>query len=146
MRRVAVPAAIAPEAEAMVELLPVDRVLGVELGFILPGAALAAVTLGALTAPLGAGVAEPALPEAGPDMLIVPVPGLAGAMFPGEAPGEVTGGEATEPCGAGALVVALWAQAMPVVISKAVGASQIVFMIVSCLNEFQAIQYGLIWP
>jgi len=110
------------------------------VGAVLPGDVLgaAAVTSGALTAPFGAGDAAPLLLDAAAlDMLMVPALELVGAMFPGEAWEGATCGEAMEPVGAGAVVeavvggVALWAQAMLVVISNAVEASQIVRMIVS---------------
>ena len=113
----------------MLEVLP-------ELGFgaILPGAApgLLAVTSGAPAAPFGAGDETPLLGVA-LDAVGVGVyePELAGAMLPGEVVDGATGGDDMAPVGAGDEVVVFCAQARPVVISKAVEASQIVRMIVS---------------
>lgn len=103
----------------------------------MPGEALAAaaVTSGALTAPLGAGDAALPFGVAALERLVVPALELVGAIFPGEAWEGDACGEEIEPVGAGAVVEAvvgaLWAKAMPVVISKAVEASKIVRINVS---------------
>jgi len=93
-----------------------------------PGAA-EAETSGALAAPFGAGDETPLLEG---EAELIALPALeAGAIFPDAAPEGATCGEEMAPVGAGAAVVALCARAMPVVISKAVEASQIERMIIS---------------
>ncbi len=87
-----------------------------------PGAA-PALTSGALVAPFGAGDGVLGVPvPAGLDIADIALPEEAGAIFPAE-PEGVTCGAVTAPVGAGAGVWVLCAQAMPVVISKAVDAN-----------------------
>jgi hypothetical protein len=99
---------------------------------ILPGAVPGAapeLTSGALAAPFGAG--EGVLPEplAGLDIADTELPDD-GAMFPG-VPDGVTCGAVTAPVGAGEAICVLCAQAMPVVMSRAVDANHSDRMIVS---------------
>jgi hypothetical protein len=98
----------------------------------LPGAvpeAAEADTSGALVAPLGPGDETPLFDAA---LKLVALPELdEGAIFPGVALEGATCGDEMAPVGAGDAVVALCARAMPVVISKAVEASQIERMIIS---------------
>ncbi len=93
-----------------------------------PGAA-EAETSGAPAAPFAAGDETPLLEG---EAELIALPELdEGAILPGAAPEGATCGDAMAPVGAGAAVVALCARAMPVVISKAVEASQIERMIIS---------------
>ena len=101
---------------------------------ILPGAVPGAapeLTSGALAAPFGAGLGVllvPLVPEL--DIADMELPDGAGAMFPGE-PDGVTCGAVTAPVGAGEAVWELCAQAMPVVMSRAVDANHNVRIVVS---------------
>ncbi len=113
-----------------------DALMPLGVGAILPGevpGAAPAVMSGAPTAPVGAGA--DALPLDG--ALFMADIGLldgVGAILPGEPDGE-TCGELTAPAGAGEAVWVLCAQAMPVVINKAVDANHNDRIVVSCFNE-----------
>jgi hypothetical protein len=105
---------------------------------ILPGAvpgAAPALTSGALAAPFGAGEGVLLVPLlAVPDIADIVLPEDAGAMFPG-VPDGVTRGAVTAPVGAGAGVCVLCAQAMPVVINRAVDANHNVRIVDSWMDE-----------
>jgi hypothetical protein len=101
---------------------------------ILPGAVPGAapeLTSGALAAPFGAGEGVLLMPLlAVLDVGDIALPDDAGAMFPG-VPDGVTCGAVIAPVGAGEAVWVLCAQAMPVLMSRAVDANHNVRIVVS---------------